>query len=295
MDNALSMSADAVSLCAYAKINIHLKVLAKRNDGFHNLESIFQRISIADYLSITRSDNHQDCIIDSPLMQLPSDNTLTKAWKVFQSAAGINGGIQVRILKNIPAGSGLGAGSSDAASLLIAVNELFQVRYTATELAKLAEQIGSDVPFFLTDAASVVAGRGEQCIPIHARTDCFGILIWPEVHSSTKEAYRLLDSAKQIDGIETVPWGAEKIIAHYRLPIEEWRFVNDFQPVIETCYPVVGGACRDLYNNGAAFAHMSGSGSAVFGLFIAAETMQKAVDNISKKWKWCKPFVLLAS
>ena len=295
MDNALSMSADALSLCAYAKINIHLKVLAKRNDGFHNLESIFQRISIADYLSIARSDNHRDCIIDSPLMQLPYDNTLTKAWDIFRSVAKINGGIQVRILKNIPAGSGLGAGSSDAASLLMAVNELFHVHYTTAELKKLAEQVGSDVPFFLTDPASVVVGRGERCIPIQARTDCFGILIWPEVHSSTKEAYRLLDSTKQTDGIETVPWGAEKMIAHYRLPIEEWRFVNDFQPVMETCYPVVEEVCRDLYNNGAAFARMSGSGSAVFGLFLTAAAVQRAADNISKKWKWCKPFVLLVS
>ena len=89
MNNASSMSADAISLCAYAKINIHLKVLAKRDDGFHNLESIFQRISIADYLSIIKSGDSHGCTVESPLLPLPAENTLTKAWKAFQGITGI--------------------------------------------------------------------------------------------------------------------------------------------------------------------------------------------------------------
>ena len=109
MNNASSMSADAISLCAYAKINIHLKVLAKRDDGFHNLESIFQRISIADYLSIIKSGDSHGCTVESPLLPLPAENTLTKAWKAFQGITGINTGIKVRLIKNLPAGSGLGA------------------------------------------------------------------------------------------------------------------------------------------------------------------------------------------
>ena len=139
------MSADAVSLCAYAKINIHLKVLAKRKDGFHNLESIFQRISIADYLSLEKSSDSRSCTVESPLMPLPVGNTLTEAWKAFCNVSDVDTGVRVRLIKNLPAGSGLGAGSSDAAALLKAANELFAMPLSDSELTTLALQVGSDV------------------------------------------------------------------------------------------------------------------------------------------------------
>ena len=288
------MSADAINLCAYAKINIHLKVLAKREDGFHNLESIFQRISIADYLSITQSSDSHSCTVESPLLPLPADNTLTKAWKVFKGAAGINAGIRVRLIKNLPAGSGLGAGSSDAAALLKVVNELFAMPLTDSELIDLALQVGSDVPFFLREAAGIVSGRGEVFEPIKARTDCFGILIWPDVQSSTKEAYSLLDKQKGILSGEYEAWGYEKLIKQYHDPLGRWCFVNDFQPVLEQCYPVIGRVRKELCEQGAEFAQMSGSGSAVFGLFSSESLMASAFKVLAKRWSWCKPFLLLA-
>lgn len=294
MNNASSMSADAINLCAYAKINIHLKVLAKREDGFHNLESIFQRISIADYLSITQSSDSHSCTVESPLLPLPADNTLTKAWKVFKGAAGINAGIRVRLIKNLPAGSGLGAGSSDAAALLKVVNELFAMPLTDSELIDLALQVGSDVPFFLREAAGIVSGRGEVFEPIKARTDCFGILIWPDVQSSTKEAYSLLDKQKGILSGEYEAWGYEKLIKQYHDPLGRWCFVNDFQPVLEQCYPVIGRVRKELCEQGAEFAQMSGSGSAVFGLFSSESLMASAFKVLAKRWSWCKPFLLLA-
>ena len=289
------MSADAVSLCAYAKINIHLKVLAKRQDGFHNLESIFQRISIADYLSITKSDDSCGCTVDSPLLPLPADNTLTRAWSVFKDAAGIDAGIRVRLIKNLPAGSGLGAGSSDAASLLKAVNELFEVRLSNAELIRLSLKIGSDVPFFLEEhSAGIVTGRGEFFEPLSARNDCFGILIWPEVQSATQEAYSLLDAQKREQPDGDAAWGSGVLRAQYQAPFEDWRFVNDFQPVLEQRYPVIAQVCSDLYEQGAVFARMSGSGSAVFGLFRSERRMRTAFYGLARKWKWCKSFILLA-
>lgn len=294
MNNASSMSADAISLCAYAKINIHLKVLAKRVDGFHNLESIFQRISIADYLSITQSSDSHSCTVESPLLSLPADNTLTKAWKVFKDAAGISTGIRVRLIKNLPAGSGLGAGSSDAAALLKVVNELFAMPLTDSELIDLALQVGSDVPFFLREAAGIVSGRGEVFEPIQSRTDCFGILIWPDVQSSTKEAYSLLDKQKGMLSGEYEAWGYEKLIKQYHDPLGKWCFVNDFQPVLEQRYPVIGRVRNELCEQGAEFAQMSGSGSAVFGLFSSENLMASAFKVLAKRWSWCKPFLLLA-
>ncbi|UTC46008.1 4-(cytidine 5'-diphospho)-2-C-methyl-D-erythritol kinase [Treponema vincentii] len=294
MNNTSSMSTDAVSLCAYAKINIHLKVLAKREDGFHNLESIFQRISIADYLSITRSNDLHGCTVESPLLPLPAENTLTKAWTVFSGATGIDTGIAVRLIKNLPAGSGLGAGSSDAAALLKAVNELFAMPLSNAELTELALQVGSDVPFFLSGNAGVVTGRGEVFKPLQARTDCFGILIWPDVQSSTKEAYLLLDDQKKEPFDEPDAWGYEKLSEQYHAPFKAWQFVNDFQPMLEQRYPVISRVCTDFYEQGAEFAQMSGSGSAVFGLFRSERLMTSAFQVLAKRWSWCKPFLLLA-
>lgn len=294
MNNASSMSTDVVSLCAYSKINIHLKVLAKRKDGFHNLESIFQRISIADYLSLEKSSVSHGCTVESPLLSVPADNTLTKAWEAFRNATDVDAGIRVRLIKNLPAGSGLGAGSSDAAALLTAVNKLFAMPLSDTELTALALQVGSDVPFFLKESAGVVTGRGELFEPIQARTDCFGILIWPDVQSSTKEAYSLLDQQKGMLSGEHEAWGYEKLVAQYQAPFKVWRFVNDFQPVLEQRYPVIAQARKELYEQGAEFAQMSGSGSAVFGLFGSENLMTSAFQTLLKRWRWCKPFLLLA-
>ena len=294
MNNASSMSADAISLCAYAKINIHLKVLAKRDDGFHNLESIFQRISIADYLSIIKSGNSHGCTVESPLLPLPAENTLTKAWKAFQGITGINTGIKVRLIKNLPAGSGLGAGSSDAAALLKGVNELFAMSLTNSELVDIALQVGSDVPFFLRSAAGIVTGRGEVFEPIQARTDCFGRVICPDVQSSTKDAYSLLDKQKEMLSGNHEAWGSERLIKQYHNPLGAWCFVNDFQPALEQHYPVIGCVRKELCEQGAEFARMSGSGSAVFGLFSSERLMASAFTVLAKKWSWCKPFLLLA-
>lgn len=294
MNNALPMSIDAVSLCAYAKINIHLKVLATRNDGFHNLESIFQRISIADYLSVIKVDNTVQCIVESPLLPLPENNTISHAWDVFKKTAAIKNGIQVKLVKNIPVGSGLGGGSSDAAALLTAVNELFGVHFSQAELHALALQIGSDVPFFFEEAAGIVTGRGEIFEPLKSRSDCFGVLIWPDVSSSTKEAYRLFDRAAEEAVDENEPWGNIRLQKEYYAPLHEWQFVNDFQTVLEACYPTVVQACTDLHEQGAAFVRMTGAGSAVFGLFEQESIMASAFRSLQKRWRWCKPFILLA-
>ena len=288
------MSIDAVNLCAYAKINIHLKVLAKRNDGFHNLESIFQRVSITDHLSVTKSDNALHCLIESPLLSLPEDNTIARAWHVFKKAAGIKNGIQVRLIKGIPVGSGLGGGSSDAAAVLTAVNELFDVRFSPLELHELALQIGSDVPFFLEKTAGIVTGRGDVFEPLKARSGCFGIVIWPDVMSSTNEAYRRLDQAAEIGDNGNKPWGSIRLQKQYYAPISTWQFVNDFQAVLGKYYPRIGQACVDLYEQGAVFVRMTGAGSAVFGLFEQETEIASAFRLLQKKWHWCKPFILLA-
>ncbi len=293
MNNALSMIADTVSLSAPAKINIHLKVLDKRSDGFHSIESIFQRISISDYISVRKHQDSSVCIVESPLMELPKLNTVTRAWEVFRREVNTNSGIQVKLLKEVPAGSGLGAGSSDAASLLQAVNILFESGLTHQQLSKMALEVGSDVPFFFGSSAAMISGRGEYITPMKARSDYFGILICPDVCVSTKEAYSALDNSRMQNTGKQVQ-SITDIIGEYNKPAEQWSFFNDFQPVIEADHPEITAAYSDLYTQGAVFAQMSGSGSSVFGLFNNSITMKAALRCLSEKWLHCRPFLLLA-
>ncbi|MGP1577146.1 MAG: 4-(cytidine 5'-diphospho)-2-C-methyl-D-erythritol kinase [Treponema sp.] len=284
---------DAVSLCAYAKINLHLRILGRRSDNFHEIESIFQRISISDYISVERIKTAGSCIVESPFMALPDKNTITTAWEAFKTVFPVDDGICVRIVKNIPAGSGLGAGSSDAACVLQAVNTLFSAGLTHTGLKDLALTVGSDVPFFLTESPCIVEGRGERFVPLTHRSDCFGLLICTGVCSSTAEAYRQIDALGNT-AVHQRKWGRGQLESCYYSPIAEWQFCNDFQPIVEAKYPVVSDAVHDLYGQGAAFVRMSGSGSAVFGLFTDRKIIETAFAVLSKKWNWCKPFILLA-
>ena len=296
MNTNTDMKIDTMSLCAYAKINLHLRVFENRPDGYHAIESVFQRVSIADYLSVTAYPRENGCDIESPLLPLPAENTIASAWQVFQKALSIRAGIHVRVLKYIPAGSGLGGGSSDAAALLCAVDALFQTGLSRRDIAALAAQVGSDVPFFAEPyAAAFVTGQGELISVLPPRADVFGILIVPPVVVSAKTAYASLDRCRLktpvcIDKAQ----GFEYIKSHYSGTIAQWPFLNDFQPVIEDEYAVVKAACSDLYTHGAVFARMSGSGAAVFGLFQDETCFADALKELSGTWQWCKPFLFLA-
>lgn len=142
------MIKSAISLKAHAKINLHLEVLGKRSDGFHDIVSVFAPISLADELLMQRKPDKKECKVLSPLAELPAENTITRAYEEFKNFAGISEGVSVRILKRIPEGAGLGGGSSDAASVLRGLNDMFSTGLTEEDLRVIALKIGSDVPFF---------------------------------------------------------------------------------------------------------------------------------------------------
>ena len=189
---------DEIVVFAPAKINLGLKVLPKRQDGFHDLESIFQTVSLADKLTVTKSSG-SGCTVFCDKMELPENNTITMTYKAFYDVLGYSGtAVNVVLEKHIPAGGGLGGGSSDAASLIWALEKLNNVRLTEKQLDSIASSIGSDVFFFThCDSAgsccAVVSGRGEFVRVIKKRQDLYFVLVFPEVHSSTKEAYSLVD------------------------------------------------------------------------------------------------------
>lgn len=290
MHNSSNMMVNAMSMTANAKINLHLEVAGCREDGFHDIKSIFQKISLSDKLLI-RPIKENRCKIHSPEFELPAGNTLEKAYSFFQEETGIRQGVEVFLSKNIPAGAGLGGGSSDAASLLLALKELSGAVLDEGVLNKIALKVGSDVPFFLEKASSAwVTGRGEKIKPVKTDNNCFGVLIVPEAFSSTEKAYALLDEFYK----KTEKEKLENPCFFCGKRFFETPFFNNFEKPLFEVFPQIQKAKAALLNSGADFALMSGSGASVYGLYKFKETALKARLELSKQWKFCIFFTLLA-
>lgn len=285
---------DCVSVLCPAKINLGLRVFPKRADGFHHIQSIFTTVNLFDELKVTVTGERNTCRVNARGMKLPEENTFTKAYKAFCVLTGIDSGVLVEVDKKIPAGGGLGGGSSDASSFIQSLNSLFKAQLSDSDLLSLAGQVGSDV-FFFTSAlnadngrrfgfyspyCAVVGGRGEIIHEIEARNDFSVLLVMPGVEVSTKEAYCLVDNAmngnvKPFDNMEVT----------YRKNVADWNFVNDFTiPVCES-YAAVGNALSEIRKCGVDFADMSGSGSTVFGVFEDRKKALAARDCLEKKFR----------
>ena len=283
------MIKSAVSLKAHAKINLHLEVLGKRSDGFHDLVSVFAPISLADELLMQRIPDKKECKVLSPLAELPVENTITRAYEEFKNFTGISEGVSVRILKRIPEGAGLGGGSSDAASVLLGLNDMFSADLKEEDLRAIALKIGSDVPFFLGNGAAVVKGRGEEIKRLSLFSDYFGILIYSGIKSATPRAYSLL--GRKESEIRKPAFDPELFCGK---DCREWPFFNSFEDVLFNEYPAIKKAKLDLLKYGADFALMSGAGSSVFGLFKDEKTAKNAYSKLFAEYPQCFFFLLLA-
>lgn len=291
-----------IKVLAPAKINLSLKVLPKRDDGYHDIESIFQSISLYDELLIEKMHEKNKCYVSVDSMELPEKNTITKAYDAFVKKTGIDNGIKVFLKKVIPSGAGLGGGSADAGALIRALNTMFEAKLTYEECVEIALNVGSDVPFFLCGGISVedyennfsavVTGRGDVIKKIPSRTDLFYVLICPDVHSSTPEAYGLVDENPGLKMDNDCP-GVAFLEEMFHDDVKSWRFSNSFTEVLSRKYPDIRKALEDLKDNGAEYVQMSGSGSSVFGVFTKLEEAKKTQKMLNKKWKRC--FILPSS
>ena len=280
-----------ISGWAYAKVNFGLRVLPGRADGFHGIESIFQTVDLYDELTLTTTDE-KGCVVHCSDMELPENNTLTKAYNAFCKVVRCEvPGVRVELKKGIPSGGGLGGGSSDAAALTRMLERLCNVRLSDSELDNIAAETGSDVFFFMHcdergRGCALVSGRGEVVKKIHGRDDLFLLLIFPEVSSSTKEAYALVDEALACGNVLISPEFDELELV-YRRPPENWTFINTFTPVISAKYKDIGRAIEALRALGCEYAEMSGSGSTVFGIFSSRQEAESAVKELAGSWN-CK-------
>jgi 4-diphosphocytidyl-2-C-methyl-D-erythritol kinase len=271
--------AESVRVQAAAKVNLHLRVYNRREDGYHGILSLFQAVSLADSIVI-RSLKECDTIeivggFDCPM----SETTVFKAARAYREASGLRTGLSIGVEKRIPAGAGLGGGSSDAAAVLQGLECLLRGGLTQERIASLGAAIGSDVPFFLASAAAIVSGRGEEVTPIEARDDFSLVIAYPGFPVSTAWAYARLDRERP-DGSGEADPGAGELVAAYGGGIRSWPFANSFEAVIGAARPEIPAAKRILLGCGASFAAMSGSGSSVFGVFEGRRGGEEAADKL---------------
>ena len=264
---------------ALAKINLDLRVLGKRPDGFHELRTIFQTISLADTLEVTFTPGRQTSIELTDPAGIP-DNLAVRAARLSLDAMRATGKVELRLTKRIPMGAGLGGGSSDAAAVLLALPVLAGRRMPLAQLSQLAAQLGSDVTFFLLGGAAVGIGRGTELFPLPDGRSRQGLLVTPGVHVSTADAYRRLSphlttesQQNKIFSFGSQIWGGGVSSAG----------CNDFEAVVFQEHPQLAALKKRLQKAGASPALMSGSGSAIFGLFETGEQVASAQAGLERE------------
>ncbi len=239
---------------AHAKINIGLSIVSKRNDGFHNLETIFYPIyDLYDELIFEKSNKFQ---FNS---DYSFDNIIVKVVNLLEKHTNRNIAVKITLKKNIPIGAGLGGGSSDAAAVLKTINNICELNLDQTRMKDIALELGSDVPFFLKGKPAIGKSRGEYLTLIDLNINHPILLVNPGIHISTKEAFSQIipsSSKFEYDSISNIH------IVEYPNFI-----INDFESSIFQMYPEIKNIKETLYSGGASFASMSGTGSTVYGIF----------------------------
>ncbi len=268
-----------VIINAPAKINLHLEVTGRRSDGYHSIISVFQTVSLYDTVKIY-SEGEEGFYSLSGGFDFPAEeNLITRALEVFREITGINSGVVVECVKRIPAGSGLGGGSSDAAAVLAGLDLLFGTSLTKEELQSAGARIGSDVPFFFSSATALVSGRGEVVEPLPTLWELPVLIIDTGIHVSTKAAYDKLDRAG------TERRSLPDPVSVYTDHPSKWSFFNDFFEILNTENPIYRGTLAALKTLGAVFSSVSGSGSSVFGIFEDEKSAEYALNRLKTEFR----------
>ncbi len=276
---------------AYAKVNFGLRILDKRSDGFHELRTVFQTISLFDRIQLSWAASREVGIslscnrkhLDTP------NNLVVRAAEALLQATGKKGRLKITLEKRIPSGAGLGGGSTDAGATLVGLCRLFKKPPPREMLAEIAAELGSDIPFFLQGGRAVGVGRGEEVYPLPELPKQWLLVLAPNLHSSTPEAYRDLASARA-DGLTVTAkrrtinvFGSGTAVLGVRAaPSLAGALANDFEAVIFHRFPYLGILKSNLEELDACGSALSGSGSALFGLFASREVAENARRRLGK-------------
>ena len=250
------------------KINLGLYIIGKRSDGYHDLETVFLPIPVEDCLEIERSTNESSIAVSGLTIDGTRDTNLCwKAYQLLKNKFDLPP-IEIKLHKQIPTGAGLGGGSSNGAFTLRLLNEKFNLKLKQYELLDLAAQLGSDCPFFIINQPCIGSGRGDILTPISLPQveDLFGILVMPGIHISSAWAFQQITPAKPTKAIKDL----------ISLPMQEWKnqLHNDFEEPVFKSHSELRKIKDELYHRGAIYASMSGSGSAIYGIFAELPSFQ---------------------
>ncbi|MFO0705705.1 MAG: 4-(cytidine 5'-diphospho)-2-C-methyl-D-erythritol kinase [Nitrospira sp.] len=258
-----------VAVSAPAKVNLILRVLDRRTDGYHNLWSLMQTVGLADEVSIVRTADHREVRLtcDLPALSVDKTNLVHKAAAEMLAHAGYTVGLEIHLTKRIPMGAGLGGGSSDAAATILGINRLLNLGWSVDRLTDIGQRLGSDVPFFFQAPTAIVAGRGEQVRAVSLSGIKWVVLVNPGFPVETKWAYQELSSTRP-----HVPSLSGQLASIERLGHLSWDDVsalalNDFEPPVFGAHPSLKAIKDTLVHHGADIGLLSGSGATVFGLF----------------------------
>ena len=261
---------------SYSKINLGLKVLNERKDGFHNIESIFVELDFHDLITFKPSNYFQlTCNNDS--VPIDMQNTISQSYQFLKNRYNFNNHFHVYLDKKIPMQSGLGGGSSNAACTLNALNTILDLKISKSKLHQYALEIGSDVPFFIEGGVRFVKGRGEKLETVQNSSkfqSLYFLIVIPKFSISTKWAYEKLKKALKSNSKQ------------YKFPTLDQRlnwslFKNDFEVVVKAAYPEIMNIKEIMYNNGALYSGLSGTGSTVFGIYNEEKFIMQSQNKLS--------------
>lgn len=266
----------AVILKSPAKINWFLQVLGKREDGYHDIKSVMQGISLYDELALDHADSIE---VETDLEVPMEDNIVYKAASLLRKHTACRKGAKISLKKNIPVGAGLGGGSSNAAYTLSGLNMLWGLGLSKKELISIGGEIGSDVPFFLGGPAALVEGKGEKIEPLKITASIALLLVKPRISVSTAWAYSAYDLLGE--KLTNKPFDIKlfcRALNERDFASIGFMLYNDLEDVVTSRYPVIREIKHGLLNTGAVISAMSGSGSVVFGVFCTKTEAEKAAQ-----------------
>jgi 4-diphosphocytidyl-2-C-methyl-D-erythritol kinase len=269
---------------AYAKINLGLRIVRKREDGYHDIETVFHRINIFDEISFSASAT-VSCSTSSEEIPGDEQNLCMRAARAFQTAFSPGKGVHIDLRKNIPIGAGLGGGSSDAAAVLTGLNKIWNLGASVDDLYPLAVRLGSDVPYFLKSGSAYATSRGEVLEYFPVNLPYWILLVTPDIQVSTPWAYANLHAgnghARAHSGKPDPESSLKSIVIDFAgSPGELTRRVkNDFEPLVLKAYPAIAWLKENLTHTGAEFVQLSGSGSSVYGFFRTEPEARAAAER----------------
>ena len=270
----------SVSLRAFAKVNYAVEVRGTRPDGYHEISTVLQSISLFDDLRLERTDAGFDLLVEPEETEVgpPHENTVHKAWRLLGQLVGEELPVRARLHKRVPAGAGLGGGSADAAAVLLGLNELFGLGLSADELREVGLRIGADVPFCLAGGTMLGEGIGEVLTPLPAPPPHALVVAKPEAGADTARIYRAYDQRPPQNRHPAAP--VVEALRTGDLGVLALSVGNDLTPVTRRIVPGVGELENGLLRSGALGAAMSGTGSAVYGIFSSEEEARVAANGL---------------